>query len=109
MDAGIEQRVKCCQSCQENQSAPAKAPLHPLEWSEHAWSHVYVDYAGPLEGHMFLLLVDAYSKWMKVAPVYNATSQSTIEKHSIIFATHGLPEMLVSDNGSVFTSSEFQR
>ena len=26
-----------------------------------------------------------------------------------MFATHGIPEIIVSDNGSVFTSKEFQQ
>ena len=63
MDAEIERRVTSCHSHQENQSAPAKAPLHPRGWPEYAWSHVHVDYAGLLEGHLFLILVDAYSKF----------------------------------------------
>ena len=57
---------------------------------------------------MFLILVDAYSKWMEVVPVKSATSQITMEKLRTIFVTHGLPEMLVSDNGSVFSSAEFK-
>ena len=36
----------------------------------------------------------------------SATSSITITKLRSIFATHGLPNMLVSDNGSVFTSEE---
>ena len=36
-----------------------------------------------------------------------ATSQSTIERLRSVFATHGLPEVLVSDNGTPFTSAEF--
>ena len=36
----------------------------------------------------------------------NATSTITVEHLHTIFATHGLPEMLVSNNGSVFTSAE---
>ena len=81
---------------------PAKALLHPWEWPERAWSRAHVDYAGPLDGLRFLILVDAYSKWMAVVPVRNATSQTTIEKLRTIFSTHSLPEMLVSDNDSVF-------
>ena len=57
---------------------------------------------------MFLILVDAHSKWIDVHPVKNANSTTTIQKLRSIFATHGLPEMIVSDNGSVFTSSEFK-
>ena len=40
--------------------------------------------------------------------VNSATSTVTIEKLRAMFATHGLPETLVSDNGSVFVSVEFQ-
>ena len=40
-------------------------------------------------------------------PVQSATSILTIEKLRIAFATHGLPEKIVTDNGSVFTSAEF--
>ncbi len=38
-----------------------------------------------------------------------STSSPTIEKLRTVFATHGLPERLVSDNGSCFTSEEFEQ
>ena len=38
-----------------------------------------------------------------------ATSQTTVDNCCSMFATHGLLEVLVSDNGSVFTSAEFVR
>ena len=46
---------------------------------------------------------------MEVLIVSSATSSITIEKLRSIFATHGLPESIVSDNGTVFTSAEFQQ
>ena len=79
-DSDIEKRVKNCHLCQQHLNAPTKAPLHPWEWPERAWSRVHVDYAGPMDGLMFLIVVDAYSKWMEVVPVKSATSQVTIEK-----------------------------
>ena len=33
---------------------------------------------------------------------------NTVQKHRSTFAMHGLPEVLVSDNGTAFTSIEFQ-
>ena len=36
------------------------------------------------------------------------TSSKTIEKLRMIFATHGLPLKIVTDNGPSFTSSEFR-
>ena len=55
---------------------------------------------------MFLILVDTYSEWMEVKAVTNTTSTGTIEHLRFIFATHGLPEMLVTNNDSVLTSTE---
>ena len=56
---------------------------------------------------MFLLVIDAHSKWMEITVVASATSHSTIEELRKMFATHGLPEVLVSDNGTAFSSAEF--
>ena len=57
---------------------------------------------------MFLLMVDAHSKWLEVHVATSATSRSTIENMHSTFATHSLPELLVTDNGSAFTSKEFE-
>ena len=57
---------------------------------------------------MFLILIDAHSKWLEVCPVNSATSIATIDKLRLIFCTHGLPEVIVTDNGTCFTSSEFE-
>lgn len=57
---------------------------------------------------MFLVVVDAYSKWPEVFIVKNATSPKTVEVLRTLFARTGLPERLISDNGNQFTSEEFQ-
>ena len=108
IDQDIEDTVKMCIPCQRARHLPPPAPLQPWEWPAHPWARLHLDYAGPLLGHMFLILVDAHSKWMEVKAVKTATSTTTIEHLRNIFATHGLPEMLVTDNASYFTSQEFQ-
>ncbi|KAI2668897.1 Transposon Tf2-6 polyprotein [Labeo rohita] len=97
----------CGESCQRFKKAPAQAPLHPWEWPGSPRERLHVDYTEPFLGRMFLILVDSHSKWMEVYPTMHATSQITIEKLRLCFSTHGLPKMLVSDNGSRFTSEEF--
>ena len=57
---------------------------------------------------MFLITVDAHSKWLEAHVADTPTSTGTIHKLRHMFATHGIPETIVTDNGSVFTSSEFQ-
>ena len=108
MDRELENAVKSYPQCQRHQKAPAEAPLHPWEWPGQPWSRVHIDYAGPYKGHMYLVVIDAHSKWMDVHIMHTTTSASTIVKLREIFATHGLPETVVSDNGPNFTSTEFE-
>ena len=108
MDADIEAKVKNCQLCQQNQKSPPAVPMQPWEWPAQPWSRIHIDYAGPIQGKMLLVAVDAHSKWIEGSVVNSATSAITIQKLRSMFATHGLPRVVVSDNGSVFTSSEFQ-
>jgi hypothetical protein len=108
IDASIEEKVKACEQCQLNQKAPAVAPLHPWEWPDQPWSRLHIDYAGPFLGKMFLVVVDAHSKWLEIEIVPSATSANTIEKLCQMFATHGIPDIVVSDNGTAFTSGEFK-
>ena len=56
---------------------------------------------------MILVIIDSHLKWIEAHAVNSATSQATIEKLRLVFSTHGLPEVLVSDNGISFTSEEF--
>ncbi|VDI12898.1 Hypothetical predicted protein [Mytilus galloprovincialis] len=108
MDAEIEQTVRACHKCQVNRHAPPEAPMHPWEWPSNPWSRIHIDYAEPLCGKMFLVCVDARSKYLDVHVVNSATSANTIEKLRTMFAIHGLPESIVSDNGTPFASQEFQ-
>ena len=57
---------------------------------------------------MILITTDAYSKWIDAQVVNTATSSVTIEHLRTLIATHGLPEVLVSDNGTQVTSTEFE-
>ena len=78
LDGDLEKKVQTCTSCQEHQRAPARAPLHPWEWPSRPWTRVHIDYAGPFMGKMFLIAVDAHSKWLEVKSVPSATSFHTI-------------------------------
>lgn len=108
MDSALESKVRNCHHCQVNRKNPPEAPLHPWEWPSQPWERIHIDYAGPFMGKMFLVMVDAYSKWLEVHPMSVATSRATIEKLRSTFAIHGIPTTIVSDNGSNFCSQEFE-
>ncbi len=94
-------------ACQRMRHSPAPAPLHLWEFPKRP-EILHADFAGPFQGKMFLILIDAHSKWLEVKPLSAATSTTTIEHLRSIFATHGLPEEFVTDNGTQFTSAEFE-
>ena len=77
MDTDIEDMVKKCQICQESRPSPPTAPLHPWEWPSQPWSRLHLDFAGPFLEHNYLVLVDAYSKWIDVQVMSSITSAKT--------------------------------
>ena len=108
LDNDIEQLAKRCSNCQIVSPSPPKAPIHPWEWPAQPWSRLHLDFAGPFLGHMYLILVDAYSKWLTVEVMHSITAEKTIQKLRTIFSTHGIPHKIVTDNGPTFRSEQFQ-
>nr|XP_061833859.1 uncharacterized protein K02A2.6-like [Nerophis lumbriciformis] len=106
VDREIETTAKTCSSCQEVRKAPQLAPLHPWEFPEEPWQRVHIDFAGPVEGCMLLVCVDAHSKWPEVAIMKTTTTAKTIERLGEIFSRFGSPLQLVSDNGPQLVSQE---
>jgi hypothetical protein len=81
MDAAIEAAVKECLTCQRSRPSPPIATLNPWEWPSQPWSRILL---APFQGFMYLVLVDAHSKWMDVHPMQSITSAKAIEKLRII-------------------------
>ena len=107
VDHDIECTVKSCVRCQEQAKNPAKK-TGTWTWSNGPWKRLHIDFAGPFMGKMFLVVVDAYSKYLDVVPMDHATSATTIKALRHIFSIFGLPEHIVTDNGSQFSSQEFK-
>ena len=107
LDKEIEDLVKSCPACSSLRNAPSVAPLHPWLWPSQPWQRIHIDFAGPIQGKMMLVVVDAHSKWPEVATMTSTTAPATIRVLREMFATYGLPQQLVSDNGPQFTSTEF--
>ena len=51
--------------------------------------------------------MDARTKWPEVIPMATITSEKTITELRKSFCTHAIPEQIVYDNGTQFTSLEF--
>ena len=108
INAEIEKSVRLCAECQEVQSSPPAAPLHPWKWPTRPWVRLHLDFAGPFQGKMFFILIDAHSKWIEATCTSSTSSSVVIEELRTIFAKFGLPETIVTDNGTGFVSQEFE-
>ncbi|XP_048775245.2 uncharacterized protein K02A2.6-like [Ostrea edulis] len=108
IDKDLETLVKSCKGCQDNRPMPPEAPIHPWEWPQRAWQRIHVDFAGPFQGSMFLVAVDAFSKWPEVVQMSTTTADRTVDVLRRIISRNGLPDSLVSDNGPQFVFETFQ-
>ena len=69
---------------------------------------MHVDYAGPFEGKYWLVVIDAYSKWLEIKECQTTTAAVTIKLLREMFCRLGVPKLIVSDNGPQFASLEFK-
>jgi transposase InsO family protein len=107
LDGELESTAAACSLCQQYAHAQPKTAAHPWPVESRPWTRLHIDYAGPVDGWMLLIIVDAYSRWIEAIPTHSITSVTTCKLLRHVFATHGLPEVLVSDNGPCFASDEF--
>ncbi|CAB4038802.1 Transposon Ty3-I Gag-Pol poly [Paramuricea clavata] len=110
IDKDVETLIRGCIPCQANGTANHPAPLKMTELPPKPWHTVHVDFCGPFPtGEYTLVVIDAYSRFPEVEIVKSTSATSTISKLERIFATHGLPNILKSDNGPPFQSNEFKQ
>ena len=100
LDKDIEKLLHGCNKCQEVSSVPPPAPLNQWKWPTRPWARLHLDFAGPFEGKLFLIMIDAHSKWIEAVSTHSTSSAVVIEELRSVFARFGIPEMIVTDNGS---------
>ena len=106
MDEEIDREVKLCSVCQNVRSSPPNAPLIPWKWATRPFQRIHIDFCQK-GSDFFLVVIDIHSKWIEVQHMTSITTEKTINELRLIFAQHGLPEEVVSDNGPQFVSNEF--
>ena len=108
MDVAIEEFYHNCETCVRLQPLRRDTPWNPTPLPEHCWDKCAIDLVGPFPGQIYILtLVDYRSKWPEATILKSITSQKIISVLTEVFARFGKPKVLLSDNGSQFTSEEF--
>ena len=76
LSSELEAVVKNCQKCIENTNDHAE-PLLPTEFPKRPWQKVASDLF-ELNGQMYLLVIDYFSRYIEIAKLFNTSSQSVI-------------------------------
>jgi len=98
--------VKKCPICAKVRPEP-KEPLIPAAFPEKPWERIGMDLCCK-DNKTFLIVIDYYSRWIECRKLNQQTSASVIKELKSLFCTHGIPEVIISDNGSQFSSENFR-
>ena len=66
IDRVIENLARNCDGCLQTRSRPSTVVLHPWQLAERPWQRIHIAFAGPFMQSMFLIVIDAFSKWPEV-------------------------------------------
>lgn len=66
MEKETELTAKSCSGCQLTQREPSTVLVHPWEWPSWPWQLIHIDFSGPFLNSMFLVVMDAHSRWLEV-------------------------------------------
>lgn len=107
IDAALERLVGSCTQCAQLRASPPRARMSPWKFPPRPFYRVHLDFLGPLNGRMYLIVVDAYTKWVEVYDMNTIVSSVVIEKIYDFMSRFGLVHTIVTDNGTSFCSQEF--
>ena len=110
IDKEAEQYVRSCHGCQLVGQATPPEPLMPTELPLGKWQDLSLDLLGPIPtGEYLLVVIDYYSRYYEVEILMSVTASQIISRLEKIFAVHGLPVTITSDNGPQFRAEEFEK
>ena len=107
MSADIRAYVESCDTCATYCAKQPEQPLQMHEVPERPWQKVGSDIF-TIKGRNYLVTVDYYSQFIELDYLPETNSATVITKLKHHFARHGIPDVVVSDNGPQYASSEFQ-
>ena len=108
IDDDITEFVKNCQHCNALKPYQQKEELNSYKTPALPWETVATDIF-EWNSMQYLVVVDSYSNWLEFCTLSDMKSKTVICKLKCIFATHGIPVTLISDNGRQFVSEEFEQ
>ena len=108
MGKNIEDVISQCDTCLQCQPSNPKEPLISESVPTRPWEVVSTDLF-TWNGEEYLLVVDSYSHYIEIAKLSNPSSKMVVMHTKSIFARHGIPRIVKSDNGPQYSAQEYRR
>ena len=115
MPKRVKEYVRNCHECLVTSlRQPPLAPARRYPLPSKPFARVHIDLLGPLslteKGHRHILvLMDQLTRYCILTPLVSRSTTGITEALRIIFAKHGPPETIVSDNAHELTSQELNK
>jgi len=106
MDAEIKEYISQCEICTQYSAKQPKETLMTHESPDRPWEKISVDIR-TTEGKDYLITEDCFSNFGKIDRLRDTKASTCVLKLKSHFARNGIPDIVTSDNGPQFTSSEF--
>ncbi|XP_062556644.1 uncharacterized protein K02A2.6-like [Armigeres subalbatus] len=107
MDQDVADAVQECADCATVSKQHPPEPMVRKEMPDRAWQEIGIDFFSAKECATFLVIVDYYSRFLKVVEMKATNAAKTIEALEDVFHEQTYPEIVRSDNGPPFASEEF--
>lgn len=109
MDRDVADAVQECAGCAAVSKQHPPEPMVRKEMPDRAWQEIGIDFFSAKECATFLVIVDYYSRFLKVIEMRTTNAVKTIEALETVFREQTFPETIRSDNGPPFASEEFAK
>ncbi|UYV72531.1 K02A2.6-like [Cordylochernes scorpioides] len=103
----IAETVRKCSVCIQ-EAVSKHEPLIPTNFPTRPWQKIGMDLF-KFENKWYLVVIDYYSRFPEMVQLDRLTASVVMRSCKSIFARHGIPETVVSDNGTQFGAArEFE-
>ena len=103
----LEMLLNNCPACYKLRSQRAQ-PLISTPLPNLPWQKVATDLF-EWQKNTYLLIIDYFSRWIEIAKLTSLSSNSVIAHTKSIFARHGIPEVVITNNGPQFASADYKK
>lgn len=109
MVGSIQKYINTCEECQTTKydRKPLKPFLNKTPTATKPFEIVHMDTIS-IEKTKFLTIVDSFSKFAQAFPLPSAQAIDITEKLLDSFSHHGLPTLIITDNGTEFKNNTVQ-